>query len=101
MSVLSIQQNKIPNKEAQTPRASADFMPNAIVIGDSIYYSIKYIIWSQLGVLGGGCRAIDPIEENAITENAVHKLIRNLADAKRHENLNPDVVMMKSGEYRL
>ncbi len=31
----------------------------------------------------------------------MRKLMRNLADANVTENLNPDVVMMKSGEYRL
>ena len=56
---------------------------------------------SQFGALSGGCRAIDLIEENAITENAMRKLMRNLADANVTENLIPDVVMMKSGEYRL
>jgi hypothetical protein len=71
----------MPNKEAKRRgHPPGGLVSDAIVIwGGSryyIYYSIKYRIWSQLGALSGGCRAIDLIEENAIRDN-MHKLMRN------------------------
>jgi hypothetical protein len=69
----------MPNKEAKRRAPPGGLVSDAIVIG--VAHDTTFIIVSstEYGVnlaLSGGCRAIDLIEENAITGN-MHKLMRN------------------------